>query len=224
MAPPLHDYAPVKCWLLVVAIAAGGCYSPSLRDCTVSCANPTDCAGDQVCTSNGWCAAPEASCEGVMAPDASTDGMVSMPDARSLCDMGCPNGTCQGGVCVIDCSGPDTCPGDVACPPNIPCKVVCGDRSCDHKVICGLASTCEVQCNGLDACADEIQCGKAACDVTCTGVGSCKRRVKCKDACACDVTCSGLTSCAEVPECPRMDACRLGKGCSSELDGCDRCE
>lgn len=36
-----------------------GCYSPSLRDCKVSCASPGDCAGDQVCGSDGLCAAPE---------------------------------------------------------------------------------------------------------------------------------------------------------------------
>jgi hypothetical protein len=36
-----------------------GCYSPSLRDCKVSCAAPGDCAGDQVCGSDGLCAAPE---------------------------------------------------------------------------------------------------------------------------------------------------------------------
>ena len=36
-----------------------GCYSPSLRDCKVSCASPGDCAGDQVCGSDGLCASPD---------------------------------------------------------------------------------------------------------------------------------------------------------------------
>ena len=44
----------------VVALAAvAGCYAPSLRDCTVSCAGPSDCASGQVCGSDGLCAAPE---------------------------------------------------------------------------------------------------------------------------------------------------------------------
>jgi hypothetical protein len=61
------------------------------------------------------------------------------------------------GVCVIDCSAPDSCPNDVFCPPNIPCRVVCGDRSCDHHVECRLATACEVVCSGVDSCADEIR-------------------------------------------------------------------
>ena len=41
------------------AIAAiAGCYSPSLRDCTVSCGSASDCASGQVCGSDGMCAAP----------------------------------------------------------------------------------------------------------------------------------------------------------------------
>ena len=201
-----------------------GCYSPSVRDCTVSCANPGDCAGGQVCTSDGWCAAAaETSCMGV-APDstmATSDG--AMADARPLCELGCPNGTCVGGVCVIDCSAAGSCIADITCPPNIPCRVVCGDNACTKKVFCALAATCEVQCNGINACADEIVCGKDPCDVTCAGAGSCKRRVKCKESCACDVLCDGVGSCVETPECPLADACRLGRGCSSELAGCDRC-
>jgi len=39
-------------------IALAGCYSPSLRDCTVSCASASDCATGQVCGGDGMCAAP----------------------------------------------------------------------------------------------------------------------------------------------------------------------
>jgi len=216
--------AGVKILVLLVMCVAMGCYSPSLRDCTASCANPGDCGGGQVCT-DGWCANPDKSCAGT--PDAAATDASLPVDARQLCELGCPNGTCAGGVCVIDCSAPDSCPSDVTCPPNVPCRIVCGDRSCDHKVACGQASTCEIRCNGHDACADEVSCGTAPCEVTCAGVGSCKKKIKCKESCACDVTCSGLTSCADPmgAECPlTMDACSLGKGCSSELAGCDRCE
>jgi hypothetical protein len=48
--------------LLGVAAAAGlvlaGCYSPSLRDCTVSCDSASDCATGQVCGTDGMCASP----------------------------------------------------------------------------------------------------------------------------------------------------------------------
>jgi hypothetical protein len=46
---------------LAVALAVlGGCYSPELRDCTVTCAMATDCAADQVCDPDGYCTAPSA--------------------------------------------------------------------------------------------------------------------------------------------------------------------
>lgn len=45
-----------------IAAAAGlalaGCYSPSLRDCTVSCGSASDCATGQVCGADGMCASP----------------------------------------------------------------------------------------------------------------------------------------------------------------------
>jgi hypothetical protein len=39
-------------------LALAGCYSPSLRDCTVSCASAGDCATGQVCGADGMCASP----------------------------------------------------------------------------------------------------------------------------------------------------------------------
>jgi hypothetical protein len=44
---------------IAVAALASGCYQPSLRDCTVTCTGADDCAGDQVCGSDGYCALPE---------------------------------------------------------------------------------------------------------------------------------------------------------------------
>jgi hypothetical protein len=160
--------------------------------------------------------------------DASTDGTEPI-DATlgggdaALCELGCPNGTCMGGVCVIDCSAPDSCPMDIHCPPNVPCRVMCGDSSCDKKIECQMATSCEVQCTGTDACADEIHCGMdKPCDITCSGLRSCKKRPKCKEACSCDVLCTGIGSCAEAAECPM--GCRLGNGCTAAIGGCDRCD
>ncbi len=43
---------------LVAVVAAAGCYDPQLEDCTVTCAGAGDCADDQVCGTDGFCAAP----------------------------------------------------------------------------------------------------------------------------------------------------------------------
>jgi hypothetical protein len=45
---------------LVAALPVlAGCYSPEVRDCTVSCAAPDDCTAGQICGSDRLCAAPE---------------------------------------------------------------------------------------------------------------------------------------------------------------------
>jgi hypothetical protein len=62
----------------VALVAAGAasalvtaCYSPSLRDCTVSCGGPADCAPGQVCGDDGMCASPEVAGRCAMeSPDA----------------------------------------------------------------------------------------------------------------------------------------------------------
>lgn len=215
--------------VLAHLVAIAGCYQPDVRDCTVHCSESTDCTGGQICRADGWCAMPDIKdCpEGDHEEPGSNGAMadatgVPSPDAPSLCEQGCSNGTCVNGVCVIDCSTPYTCPNDITCPANLPCRVVCGEHSCGHKVICGLATTCEVQCTGDYACADEIQCNTNRCTVTCSGIGACKRRTKCANACACDVSCSGAGSCLEISECPAM-TCRIGNGCTSLLAGCNDC-
>ncbi|HEY5927429.1 MAG TPA: hypothetical protein VIV11_37350 [Kofleriaceae bacterium] len=207
-------------------VAVAGCYQPELRDCTVQCAAPTDCTGGQVCRNDGWCAMPGAKkCpEGGAAPDGGGEvTRDAAPDSLDLCPMGCTNGTCDNGVCVIDCTAPFSClNGDVVCPANLPCRVNCGDNSCAKKIICGMATSCEVNCQGEDACVDEIHCNNKRCDVNCTGFESCKKRTRCANSCACDVSCIGIGSCAEPSECSES-ACRLGNGCSSLLTGCDDC-
>jgi len=51
--------------LVVCVFALPACYSPSLRDCTVSCASASDCASGQVCAS-GLCTSPDTgTCERV---------------------------------------------------------------------------------------------------------------------------------------------------------------
>ncbi len=60
--PRWHWFSGRRAGVLAELVLAGlllaGCYSPSLRDCTVACSSPGDCAGDQVCGNDGLCAAP----------------------------------------------------------------------------------------------------------------------------------------------------------------------
>jgi hypothetical protein len=158
-------------------------------------------------------------------PQTGIDASMQMPDGsdkQALCQLGCTKGTCVDGACVIDCSAPDSCNGaDIKCAPNLPCRVICGERSCEKKIFCDNATSCEVQCTGDNSCRDEIVCNANRCDVDCIGAGSCKK-TKCSGSCACDVTCSGLGSCTDPNECPES-TCRLGEGCSSLLAGCNTC-
>ena len=202
------------------------CYDPTVRDCTVQCSSTTDCTGGQHC-SNGWCAMPaHGSCDDPLVPNGGLpDGKPANSSDASLCELGCTNGRCDAaGVCVIDCSASSSCvSSDVLCPPNIPCRVVCGDYACAHHIICGYATSCEVQCTGASSCGDEIRCSSGPCDVTCSGTSSCRRRIKCSLSCSCDASCTGSGSCPEISECPMTTKCQLGRGCSSLIAGCDTC-
>ena len=57
---------------ILAALVLSGCYTPTLRDCTVRCASKDDCASGQVCGADGLCAAPEVAGRcGAAPPDAS---------------------------------------------------------------------------------------------------------------------------------------------------------
>jgi len=53
-------------WTLALALL-GGCYSPQVRDCTVTCTGVSECAAGQVCGDDHFCAAPEVAgtCEAI---------------------------------------------------------------------------------------------------------------------------------------------------------------
>jgi hypothetical protein len=225
LASSLHREALViKAGIVVGVVTAYlGCYSPDLRDCTVQCSASTDCTGGQVCRDDGWCAMPEIKdCPKNGAATVDAASMTNTPDARSLCEQGCSNGDCVGGVCVIDCSATSSCQNDVTCPANVPCRIVCGHQACVGKISCGQASSCEIKCNGDSSCRDDILCNANRCDVDCSGPNSCQKRTRCTNACACEVTCTGSGSCSEASECP-SSTCRIGNGCSTQPTGCNDC-
>jgi hypothetical protein len=64
--------------------ALAGCYSPAVRDCTVSCEAPGDCVSGQICGSDGFCAAPRM---------AGRCGAMAMIDAGSPLDAAPPDGS-----------------------------------------------------------------------------------------------------------------------------------
>ncbi len=51
---------------VLAVLTVGGCYSPEVRDCTVSCGAPTDCMGNQVCGAHGFCATEGVACSASM--------------------------------------------------------------------------------------------------------------------------------------------------------------
>ena len=94
--------------------ATSACYQPEVHDCTVHCTQPGDCTGGQVCRDDGWCAMPgvkDCPKEGNIDPGGSdtVDAASATQDAPDLCPQGCTKGTCQNGVCVIDCGTPYAC-------------------------------------------------------------------------------------------------------------------
>lgn len=70
--------AVLKSALAITALAAlPACYTPDLRDCTVTCASASDCVGGQVCGADHLCAAPAIA--GTCA-HLGTDGGVAVDD------------------------------------------------------------------------------------------------------------------------------------------------
>lgn len=66
--------------LLAFAAVTASCYSPEVRDCTVSCASAADCTGGQVCGGDQFCAAPEVAGT-CMQPDGGVDATRPPSDA-----------------------------------------------------------------------------------------------------------------------------------------------
>ena len=67
---------------LLLASLATACYSPDVRDCTVTCSAVADCAPGQVCGDDGFCAAEDVAghCASIAATgDAGADAQT--PDA-----------------------------------------------------------------------------------------------------------------------------------------------
>lgn len=102
---------------LIVLGLLPACYSPDLRDCTVSCIGAADCTGGQVCTADHYCAASGVSCAVMPLADAPRADMMMQLDAPLMIDAPPPSGDLHvrvmdkgsvevGGVgtCATDCT------------------------------------------------------------------------------------------------------------------------
>ncbi len=69
--------ARVGAAFVVATATVAGCYQPDLRDCTVTCAGPGECAHGQVCGDDGYCASAD------VAGSCATHGL---PDAHRAAD------------------------------------------------------------------------------------------------------------------------------------------
>jgi hypothetical protein len=89
----------VKTSLLAIAMLVG-CYDPETVDCTVTCTAADECASDQVCGSDGFCAAPEVAgqCVAPVALEIKIDGDGTV----SLADVGdCDSRTAKDRTCTF---------------------------------------------------------------------------------------------------------------------------
>jgi len=86
-------------------LAVAGCYSPDLRDCTVTCATSADCAGSQVCGTDHFCAVPDkaGTCARATMPDAAMPiGDAGLPgDAPAAVDAAQPDAPALGALELV---------------------------------------------------------------------------------------------------------------------------
>ena len=75
---------------LAIALLAAlpACYTPDLRDCTVTCASSADCVGGQVCGGDHYCAAPDVA--GTCAHLGGDAGLAVADDAQTTSDAARP--------------------------------------------------------------------------------------------------------------------------------------
>jgi hypothetical protein len=231
----LHGFAAISS---VISLALAACYEPRYGECVVRCTATSECAPNQICGSDGWCASAgvlgrcfQPVSDGAHPVDTGAppiDARVPPIDARVPPDTQVDAGPPVDSTPPIDSGMPDAaepdcgadCPG--MCQHGV-CVIACsGPGSCEDDVICPASTPCRVECTGRESCEGTIFCGSGRCTVTCAGTRSCKRGTQCAGSCACDVVCTGDDSCRHKSICP-ADLCRAGQGCTSQPSSCSGC-
>ena len=203
----VRSIAITSTWLAAGFVACGGAPASDLfKEASAGVGDDGDVIAD---------AGPNL--DGV-APDSGPKPKDAGPDAQPpSCADACKGiGTCQGNVCVIDCTfGITPCPAKVKCPKGVACKVVCGGlNSCGQGIDCSEASSCDLACSGTSACGP-ISCGGSACTVTCPGTSACGWGITCT-ASMCTIGCGGLSSCGQKVSCN-------GQQCGVSCNGLSSC-
>ncbi len=112
--------------LMALVMAGSACYAPELRDCTIACKTPEDCADGQVCGADQFCASPEVA------------GRCSQGGARRDAAIGAANE--DAGMTAIDAAVPPDAP------PDAPTEGVLTISIGGHgRVIVENVGTCEYQ-------------------------------------------------------------------------------
>jgi hypothetical protein len=142
-----------------------GCYSPSLRECTVACAGPSDCAPDQVCGSDGMCASPEMAGRCTMEPDAGQMPMpMPMPDRP---DAGVPDAAAPDAQVVVRLRVQIDGKGSVQIDGRAPCSSQDPSHgNCMYDIPLGVAQ--RVQATAIDP--DDVFTGWTS--LVCAGQGA----------------------------------------------------
>lgn len=113
--------------LLPFALLAA-CYSPDRPDCKVTCNGAADCAPDQVCGADGYCAAADVAgtCSKIASTDAGTDA-AKPPTDSSMPPADAPPATVR---LRVEISGR----GDVSIPTVGECDGGSGQTVCNYDV------------------------------------------------------------------------------------------
>jgi hypothetical protein len=92
--------------IALIALAAGGCYSPTLLDCTISCGPGESCPSGLTCGADRLCHVDVTKCAPLPVVDAAVKGgaidarpVEGQPDAEPECDgsdIGEPDDSCPG--------------------------------------------------------------------------------------------------------------------------------
>jgi hypothetical protein len=170
--------------VLVTALLVAGCYSPSIRDCSIACGADGSCPSGASCGADGLChVGGTSSCPG---PEGPPDARRGAPDARAArcgdgvvtppetCDVAipagaegaCPTGCDDGDACTVDTLVGDGC--DASCSHTPIVHFADGDGCCPAGGAAYQDSDCPSVCgNGVVEPGEQCD-GGPDCSPSCT--------------------------------------------------------
>jgi len=197
------------------------------------CLNSGDvCYNDTGSVSSGlYCSPSEKMC--CVTPDCDCEREFGKPPrgegAKCSPKCGCAYGlTCQDGVCIPVCPGPDPCPGCLnppcppVCPGPTPCpgcpNPPCPPTGCPDPHTVGIGESCNGACP--DACSEDLTClnGVCSCNKVCMNWDDVDKKCVCKNK-GKVVQKGGSCKADKCPGCPVE--CATGLVCRSSTETCE---